>query len=429
MCVEDEISMTEPSLLPSSVDGRSAALGHVGAADVLLREEDRSARRWVGEVLDGIPIDEDGWERTQRYPIESVKLLGQAGVLGLTLPTALGGGGRDRLTSVAVHEEIARRSLTLAEVAQIALNGPPYALSKVGAPALGERILPAVMRGEHLMAIAITEEDAGSDLGALATLFEIDGDEVVVSGHKCFVTAGSLAGSFLVLGRFSGTGLNGLGYVLVDGTCPGVEVERTWTKMGGNAIPEAAVRFDRCRLSIDNVVVGPSPRADGFKHAMRSYNAMRLGIAAIGLGAGQASLDRTVAHLRGRQQFGAPLASLQGLRWRIARLSTRLEQARLLTYAAAQLVDDHGFPPARETAAAKLAATEVAIDIANEEIQLAGWRGMVQGPGNPAELHFRQLRGWAIAGGTSESLLNAIAASVLGRIEPTGDMGAWRPSE
>ena len=184
-------------------------------------------------------------------------------------------------------------------------------------------------------------------------------------------------------------------------------------KMGGNAVPEAVVRFDDVVVPAANVVVGPLPGREGFKAAMRTYNAMRLGIAALCLGASQTLLEIIVRHAHERLQFGRSISEFQGLQWRLARLATRLEQARLLTYAVAADCDDDGFPDAVLAAHAKLAASEVAIELAQEAIQIQGWRGMVRDDQHQTELMYRQLRGWSIAGGTTESLLNAIAADTL----------------
>jgi alkylation response protein AidB-like acyl-CoA dehydrogenase len=388
-------------------------MSRVNLADQLLSSEDLAARDWALRTLDAIIVDEFGWEETATFPWAQMRQLGEAGVLGTTLPTSVGGASADRLRSVVVHEQIARRSLTLAEGAQIALNGPPFALSKCADPALSERLLPAIVRGEATMAIAITEEQAGSDLGATSTVFSARGDEMIVDGTKCFVTAGALSASFLVLGRFHGSGLDGLGYVLVEADRPGVTVVRTWEKMGANAVPEAVVRFNQVAVPAANVVIGEMPGREGFKAAMRTYNAMRLGIAALCVGAGQTLLETIVGHARARQQFGRPIAEFQGLQWRVARLATRLEQARLLTYATAADCDDDGFPDAVFAAHAKLAASEVAIELAHEAMQLRGWRGMVRDREHQTELMYRQLRGWSIAGGTTESLLNTIAADTL----------------
>ncbi|MGK2956224.1 MAG: acyl-CoA dehydrogenase family protein [Solirubrobacterales bacterium] len=388
-------------------------MSRTNVADRLLSPEDIAARDWARGVMDGIVVDECDWEESASFPWLQMRQLGDAGVLGLTLPTSVGGASATRLRSVVVHEQIARRSLTLAEGAQIALNGPPFALSKCADRTLWERLLPAIVRGESTMAIAITEEQAGSDLGATATSFRATDDEIIVDGTKCFVTAGALSASFLVLGRFHSSGLDGLGYVLVEADRPGVAVGNTWAKMGANAVPEAAVRFEDVAVPAANVVIGPMPSREGFKAAMRTYNAMRLGIAALCLGAGQTLLETIVGHAQKREQFGRPIAEFQGLQWRIARLATRLEQARLLTYAAAAASDGDGFPDAVAAAHAKLAATEVAIELAHEAMQVQGWRGMVRDQDHPTELMYRQLRGWSIAGGTTESLLNSIAADTL----------------
>lgn len=367
----------------------------------------------VGAALDAIDIDELEWERTGTFPWETFARLAAEGLTGLTLPAQFGGGDLDRLSAVVAHEQVARRSLTLGEGVQIALNGPVYAISRLGRPGLVERLVPDVVAGRSLTAIAITEDQAGSDLGAIETSFTRTADGVRVNGTKCFVTAGALADSAMVLGRWGGEGLEGLGYVVVDRSTPGCEVTRTWNKMGGNAIPEVVLSFNDCEVPDDNIVIGEMPGIDGFKQAMSSYNAMRLGIAVMCVGAGAGILDHITRHLQARRQFRAPLSQLQGLQWRVARLATRLEQARLLTYVVAAQTDAGGFPDPVGAAQAKLAASEVALELADAAIQFDGWRGIVSEQEQPSELIYRQLRGWTIAGGTSESLLNTIGASML----------------
>lgn len=379
----------------------------------LLKREQRELASQARRAIEAIEVDEPGWEQARQFPWDAFSQLADHGMTGLTLPSRYGGRDLDRLSAVVAHEQIARRSLTLAEGVQIALNGPAYAIAQLGSPDLASRLLPDVVRGNRLISIAITEEQAGSDLGALQTTFRRTRTGVVVTGSKCFVTAGALADCALVLGRWGGSGLDGLGYVLVDRSLPGVEVERSWRKIGGNSIPEVVLTMRNCEVPAENVVIDQLPGNEGFKQAMNSYNAMRLGIAAMCVGAASGVLDHIVEHLNERQQFGRPLSTLQGLQWRIAGLATRLEQARLLTYAVAAQTDAGNFPSAVGAAQAKLCASEVALELANEAIQLDGWRGIVSEEGRPSELTYRQLRGWTIAGGTSESLLNTIGAAVL----------------
>jgi alkylation response protein AidB-like acyl-CoA dehydrogenase len=374
-------------------------------------------REWGAQLASELPGDDLQWDESAEFPWKTLQALAEQGVLGLTYPTAFGGRDGSRMEAVLVQEQLAATSFAIAEAVHVALNGPAYAIAKLGQAELAAEWVPRVIAGQSLISIAITEFDAGTALGDMTTTFTRDSDGGVrVDGHKCFVTAGALADALLVVGRFGGSGLRGLGAVLVDKHSPGVVVESDWMKMGGNAIPEVAVRFDGCVMPARNVLIdGDAESTDGLRRTLHMYDALRLGIAGICLGVAQGSIDRAVTHLRDRRQAGRPLSDHQGLRWRFARLALELEQARLLTYRAARMVDADGFPPATETAMAKLAASEVAVAAADAAIQALGWRGMVRSQEHPAERVYREARGWSIAGGTTESALNSIARDLFGR--------------
>lgn len=352
------------------------------------------------------------WESEGRFPWENVETLAREGLLGLSLPARFGGRERPLIDAVLVLEQIARHCFATAEIVQLCVNGPAYAIAKLGSESLQERYLPKVVRGECLVGISITEEQAGSSVGETQATARPDGEGWIVEGRKSFTTAGDVCGAFQVLVRFGGSGLKGLGSIIVDAGTPGFSVERTFDKMGGNAIKEAALRFEGCRVSGDDVPIpGDSDSTSGFKATMNAYNRLRCGIASICLGVAQAALDEIGRFLNHRRQFGAALASFQGLRWRVARLAAELEATRLLVYRAAHLTDAHGFPLPHETAIAKLKASELAVRATDEAVQMLGSRGVLRD--FPAERRYREIRGWTIAGGTNEMLLDAIGSKVL----------------
>jgi alkylation response protein AidB-like acyl-CoA dehydrogenase len=391
----------------TTLDGPGPRYGLSGD-EVAVRE--RGAR-----LAAELAAEDYAWEEEGRFPWEEYRRLAAEGVLGLTYPVALGGQGGSRLDAVLLQEQLAARSFVMTEAVHIALNGPAYAIAAAGPATLAKEWTPRVLAGDSMIAIAITEYDAGTSLGDIATTFRrLAHGSVQVDGHKCFVTAGELADAMLVIGRFGGQGMRGMGAVLVPRDTPGVSIEKTYRKLGGNAMPEAAVRFDRCVVPAHSVVVEGDPTStDGVKAVLHMYDAMRLGIAAICLGVAQGSIDRVVEHLRTRTQGGRRLADHQGLRWTWARLALQVEQARLLTYRAARLVDEQGFPSAAETAMAKLVASEVAVAASDAAIQAFGWRGIVRDEAHPAERIARETRGWTIAGGTTESALNSLARNLF----------------
>jgi len=365
-------------------------------------------------TIASIHVNEQQWDEGF-FPWEAHRLFAQAGLVGLTLPSSHEGGDGTRAEAVALLEEVATTSFTLAEALQLCVSGPSFLLGKLANDRVRDQHLREVARGTRLITIAITERQAGSSLAEVETRFERVPDGIMITGEKVFVTGAPLAGAHLVLGRFGGEGLAGLGCVLVDAKTPGVTLGETWRKIGGNGLPECIVRFDHALVPAENVIIsGSLEDRVGLRRTLEFYATMRLGIAAICLGVGTAAMRETARVLKDRRQFGQRLADFQGLRWRFARLGVRLEAARALTYSAALHTNEHGFPDPHLASMAKLVASEFAIDAADEAIQVAGWRGIVHGA-QPGERLFRQVRPWAIAGGSNETVLNGLASEFLRR--------------
>jgi len=352
------------------------------------------------------------WDANEQFPQENLEILATEGLTGLTLPEAYGGKARPRIYAVIALEQIAARCFATAELLQVCINGPAYALSKLGSPALQTKYLPDVIKGKSLIGIAITEEQAGSSLGEIKTRVEKTASGYILNGKKSFTTGGDTFSAFQVLARFTGEGLKGLGSVIVDAKEPFVCVERIIRKMGGNGIHEAVIRFEACPVEPYAVIIpGEEESTKGFKLTMAAYNQLRCGIAAMCLGVARSALDQIREFLNTRYQFGKPLAQFQGLKWRVAELASELEAARLLTYRAAFTEDELGFPRAVETAYAKLTASRVAVKAVNEAIQMLGSRGISKD--FPVERQYREVRGWTIAGGTTEMLLDFLGGKVL----------------
>ncbi len=222
----------------------------------LLTDEQKKLQSWARKLaLTYFQADADRWEREGVFPWEHFKLLADHGILGLTLPRAYGGQQRPRIDAVLVQEQIARICFTTAEAAHLCMNGPAYAISRIGSPRLQEQYLPGVVEGKQLIGIAITEEAAGSSVGEVRTRAEVGETSVMVDGSKCFTTVGDIGSAFQVVVRFGGEGLCGLGSVIVDANTPGFSVERVFQKMGGNGIHEASLRFERCVVPVENILI------------------------------------------------------------------------------------------------------------------------------------------------------------------------------
>jgi alkylation response protein AidB-like acyl-CoA dehydrogenase len=249
----------------------------------------------------------------------------------------------------------------------------------------------------------MTEPEAGSAVTDLQTTARLDGDEVVIDGRKIFTTNGETADTFLVWVRF-GKGAASAGSVLVGRGAHGFEVDASHSFLSGENY--GMLYLDGCRVPASDVVLWEH----GFRQMMAVFNVERLGNASRSLAYGQAALDRAVEHVKQRRQFGRRLAEFQGLQWRLAEMKLKVDAARLLLYRAAANADA-GLPSALDASLAKLACNRAGFEVANDALQVLGGAGYDLE--SDVSYMFRRTRGWMIAGGTIEQLLNRIAEGVL----------------
>jgi alkylation response protein AidB-like acyl-CoA dehydrogenase len=380
-----------------------------------LDAEQRELQSLAREVAAAVRPHAQRWDEEETFPESSLDVLRSSGLLGLTVPVEHGGRGKGVLEACLVLEEIAAGCMATAIVAQMFLNGPPRALAVVGTQEQQARLLPGVARGERYFAIAMTEPGAGSSGTELTTQLERGPDGVLrLNGTKCYITGGNRADTLLVFCRAAGSaGARGIGAVLVEQGQRGFQVTGTSPKMGSRGVAEATLRFEDVEIGDDQVVIPPDPDSTaGARMLLRQFNPERCGNAAMCIGVAQAALDDAVAYTAQRQQFGRPIVEFQGLQWKLADMAVRIETARLALWRAA-VSSEEGFPALRHTAVAKLVANEAAQFVTNEAIQLHGHRGYTREL--PVERYFRDVRGMALAGGTSEVLRNIIAEHVAGR--------------
>lgn len=354
------------------------------------------------------------WDQEECFPESSWVRMRDAGLLGLTVPTAYGGEGLGVLEACVVLEELATTCMSSAMVAQMYLNGPPRAVLALGTEEQRRRFLPATATGERYWSIAISEPQAGSSATELQTRLESDGDGFRLHGGKCYITGGLRADTYLVFCRLSGTaGAKGIGAVIVERGQEGFAKPQTQPKMGGRGVGEATLGFDGVRIDPGAVIVPADPGSSaGAAVMLRQFNPERCGNAAMCVGVARAALQDSLTHLTGRRQFGRPLAGFQGLRWKIADMAVAVDAARALTHRAAAS-DEGGFPSTRFTAAAKVHANEAARRVCDEAIQLHGHAGYCRDL--PVERYYRDVRGMSLGGGTTEIMRNVLAGEVVGR--------------
>jgi alkylation response protein AidB-like acyl-CoA dehydrogenase len=347
------------------------------------------------------------WDRSHEFPWDSMKILAQIGVLGLTVPQAYGGLGASWFEAVLAIEEIARACYQTAMAALGELGVQTQAIVHYGSEAHKRRYLPAIARGELICAICMTEPDAGSDVGAIVTRAVEDADGYVVNGGKVLISRADVAGVFLTFVRFdTAPGSRGVGAVLIDRDTPGLEIGPGEETLGGELL--FPVYYRDVRVPNEAVLV----KEQGFRKLMTAFNGQRCLNAAISLGQAQGAFDEALSYVDKRKQFGQRLADFQGIQWLLADMAIELDAARLLIYRAASNAGA-GLPDPIEAAKAKAFANEVAIRVSNQAMQLFGGHGYLKSM--PVERYVRGARFGALAGGTPQIQRNIIAESLVGR--------------
>jgi alkylation response protein AidB-like acyl-CoA dehydrogenase len=345
------------------------------------------------------------------YPWDVAKAMSEAGLLGITIATEDGGVGGTLMDAVIAIQTVAAACPRSADVIQAGNFGAIRVLAQFGTPEQKERILKPLLAAEALIAVAMTEAGAGSAVTELKTVAVPDGDGYRVSGEKVFTTHGLHATVFLTYVRY-GPGTDGIGSVLIERGADGFSFGKPSRFLSGE--DWNTLYFDNVWVPKENVVLGPG----GFKRQIAGFNVERLGNSSRALALGRYAFDEAREHALNRRQFGQPLVNFQGLQWKFAEMKLKLEAAQLLLYRAA-LGADTGFPSAQDTALAKVACNRAGFDCANEAMQIMG--GMGYSEESLVEYCLRRTRGWMIAGGTIEILLNRIAEGVFDRRLPIRD--------
>jgi acyl-CoA dehydrogenase len=354
----------------------------------------------------------DAWEAAGQIPKTFWRRLGELGFLGLDIPAEYGGGGGDFMASVVLGEEMARcRSGGVAFSVLVHTDMSTPWLTRFGTDAQKRKYLPEIIAGETVCALGITEPGTGSDMAALTTRAVRDGVGYRLTGNKIFITNGVYGDLYFVAARTApGTAErrhDGISMFLVERDRPGFTVSRTLDKLGMRASDTAELVFHDTPVPAENLL-GVEGR--GFHQLAAGLQRERLLAAVLALSGADQALDDTIAYLQNRSAFGAPLATRQALRHRVADLATELEAARQLVYHAARLYAD-GEPCATPVSMAKLHATEVANRVAYQAVQLHGGYGYMRE--FPVERFFRDVRLWTIASGTSEVMREIIAKQLF----------------
>jgi alkylation response protein AidB-like acyl-CoA dehydrogenase len=349
-------------------------------------------------------------DEAERFPSEVLRGLADLGLLAINVPLEAGGSGAGPIASALAIQEIARACASTAVMMSVT-NMVGEAIFRFGTTAQKGHHCPRLANGNYCVgSFALSEPDAGSDPGGLRTAARRDGGDWVLDGTKQWITGGSHAGLFVVWARTAPqkTGTKGLSCFLVEGGARGLTIGRPADKMGIRGSSTVMLEFDACRIPGDALL---GEENGGFKIAMMALDGGRLGIAAQAEGIARAALDESVAYARERHAFGAPIADQQAIQWKLADMRVALDAANLLTLRAAWL-KENAKPFTRAAAMAKLVATEAAVRVCNDAVQIHGGYGYVRD--FAVERHLRDARVTTLYEGTSEIQRIVIARGILG---------------
>ena len=344
------------------------------------------------------------------YPWDVARDMAEQGLLGITVAEDKGGVGGTLMDAVIAIEQVAAVCPRSADVVQAGNFGAIRTFSQFASEQQQADYLAPLLKGDGLIAVAMTEPGAGSAVTELTTTATPDGDGFRVSGQKIFTTHGLHATVFLVYVRY-GPGTGNIGSVLIERGQEGFTFGKPVRFMSGEEWNP--LFFDNVYVPKEKVLLGPG----GFKKQMSGFNVERIGNTARSLALGRYAFDRAVEHAKTRKQFGRHLCEFQGLQWKFAEMKIKLDAAQLLLYRAAANADA-GFPSPEETAIAKAACNRAGFECANEAMQIMGGAGYSED--GLVEYCLRRTRGWMIAGGAIEVLLNRIAENVFDRRFPQG---------
>jgi len=355
-------------------------------------------------------------DRSEEYPWDNVEALTKAGFMGMTIPEEYGGLGLSYLDAALVVEEMAKVCGVTGRIVVEGNMGAIGAIMQYGSEEQKRVAAKLVLAGDK-PAICITEPEAGSAASQMTTRADRKGDKYVLNGRKHWITGGGVSKLHLIFARvFDGNVELGIGgFVAVRGESDGLKVGTREPAMGLRGIPETEILFDDLELPADRLIEPPQGLARGFGGLMNAYNAQRVGAATVALGIAQGAYDLALDYAKEREQFGRPICEFQGLQWMLVDMSIQLEAARALIHKAASVAGD-GFPDVADAARAKILASEAAIRVTNDALQVFGAAGYSRNL--PLERMVRDARMFTIGGGTAQILRTVVATKILDRKLP-----------
>lgn len=377
--------------------------------DYLLTEEQKMIRDLCRQIAqDKIKPVAAKYDASEEFPWDMMKILAQSDLFAIFVPAEYGGMGGGVLDLCIATEELSRACGGISVCyAASALGTFPIIL--FGTDEQKKKYLPPLAKGEKIAAFGITEPAAGSDASAIQTTAKKSGDHYILNGTKHFITNGGEAEIYVIIAMTDkAKGARGASAFIVEKGTPGFTFGKKEDKLGIRASATRELVFTDCKIPAANLL---SKEGMGFIVTMHTFDKSRPGVAAQALGIAQGALDEAVRYATEREQFGKSIASFQGIQWMLADMATEVEAARALVYSVARHVDSGAKNVSRESAMAKLFASDVAMKVATDAVQILGGYGYMKE--YPVEKHMRDAKITQIYEGTNQIQRNIIALQLI----------------
>jgi butyryl-CoA dehydrogenase len=387
------------------------------AVDFDLTDEQREIRGTVRDFAQGEIVPRAAhYDETGEFPYELVAGMAALGLFALPFPESIGGAGGDFLSYCLAMEEIARADAAVAVTLEAAVSLGIAPIASFGTREQRERWLPQLLSGQRLWAFGLTEPEAGSDAGGTQTRAELLDGQWVINGRKVFITnAGTDISAGVTATAVTSTrdGQRRISAIAVERGTPGYTQAPKYRKLGWHASDTRELLFDDCHVPEGNLI---GEEGGGYRQFLQILEGGRVAIAALSVGVAQACLDAALAHSVARHQFGQPIAKFQATQFKLADMATQIELSRLITWRAAAAIDA-GRSAAPYASMAKLHASEVATECANQAVQILGGYGFMEE--SPVARYYRDVKVNEIGEGTSEVQRILIARHLLEDLLPS----------
>jgi alkylation response protein AidB-like acyl-CoA dehydrogenase len=380
--------------------------------DFSFTDEQNQLRRSIREFAEGeIAPHVMEWDEVSKFPLEIMPKLAEMGLLGVIFPEQYGGAGLGYIEYVIAIEELSRIDGSIGIIVAAHNSLCSNHIFKFGTEEQKKKYLTPLAQGKKIGAWSLTEPEAGSDAGGTRTTAKRDGNSWIINGSKTFCTNGHYADYAVVMALTDKSkNSHGISAFIVEKGTPGFKPGKKENKLGLRASDTSELIFTDCKVPAENLL---GAEGEGFIGSLKILDGGRISIAALGLGMAQGALDAAIKYSKQRKQFGQTISEFQAIQFKLADMATQVEAARLLVYQAAWLADRKDVRFTRESSMAKLFASEVAVRVANECVQIHGGYGFIKD--YPAEKFYRDVKLCTIGEGTSEIQKLVIARQLLGK--------------